>query len=89
MAHCHRYYVIFFVIFEHPALGAATLTGTFGMRLVLGWAPGLTASIIGLWLSFIADLPVGVTVASLLGLLPILTVLLNYVIRRSIKIKTY
>lgn len=66
-----------------PGFSASLLVNSFGKRLVLGWGLGLTASVIGLWISFIADLPVGATVVSLLGLLPILTMLLNYVLRKN------
>ncbi len=66
-----------------PGFSASLLVGSFGTRLVLGWGLGLFASVIGLWLSFVADLPVGATVVSLLGLLPIITVLLSYVLRKN------
>lgn len=65
-----------------PGFSATLLVGSFGMRLVIGWILGLSVSVIGLWLSFIADLPVGATVVSLLGLLPILTMLISYVLRK-------
>jgi len=65
-----------------PGFSASLLVSSFGMRLLLGWLLGLTGSAIGLWLSFIADLPVGATVVSLLGILPIIAVVLNYVMRR-------
>jgi len=68
-----------------PGFSASLLAGTFRMRLILGWALGLTASIIGLWLSFIADLPVGATVVSLLGLLPIVAVLLSFIVKKKYK----
>jgi len=66
-----------------PGFSASLLVGSFGLRLILGWGLGLTVSIIGLWLSFVADLPVGATVVSLLGLLPILTLLINNILKRK------
>jgi len=64
-----------------PGFSASILVSTFGKRLLLGWLLGLSGSIIGLWLSFIADLPIGATVVSLLGLLPVLALMLKYVTR--------
>lgn len=68
-----------------PGFSASLLVGSFGMRLLLGWALGLSGSAIGLWLSFIADLPVGATVVSLLGMLPIVAVALSYVMGRYMR----
>lgn len=65
-----------------PGFSASILVGPFGTRLILGWVLGLAGSAIGLWLSFIADLPVGATVVSLLGMLPITAVILNYGLRK-------
>jgi len=67
-----------------PGFSASLLVGSFSKRLLLGWVLGLVGSAIGLWLSFIADLPVGATVVSLLGVLPIVAVLLNYLMRKSV-----
>lgn len=65
-----------------PGFSASLLAGSFGTRLILGWGLGLGGSAIGLWLSFVADLPVGATVVSLLGMLPIAAVFLQYVLRK-------
>jgi len=62
-----------------PGFSASLLASSFGKRLVLGCALGLGGSAIGLWISFIADLPVGATVVSLFGMLPIIAVTLKYV----------
>ena len=62
-----------------PGFSASLLVGSFGVRRILGWVLGLVSSSIGLWLSFIADLPVGATVVSMLGILPMVAVLLKYV----------
>jgi len=61
-----------------PGFSASLLAASFGRRLILGWVLGLSFSAIGLWLSFIADLPVGATVVSLLGLLPIVAMFLRF-----------
>ncbi len=67
-----------------PGFSASILVGSFGKRLLLGWALGLVGSAVGLWLAFVADLPVGATVVSLLGLLPIVAVVLNAVLRKFV-----
>ena len=61
-----------------PAFSASVLTATLGRRLVIGWIFGVFGSTVGLWLSFSADLPVGATVVSVLGLLPLIAVGLKY-----------
>jgi len=65
-----------------PGFSASLLVGSFGVRLLLGWGLGLVGSVTGLWISFIADLPVGATVVSLLGVLPVLAVILKLVMNR-------
>lgn len=62
-----------------PAFSASILVTTLGKRLIVGWLFGVLGSTAGLWLSFSADLPVGATVVSVLGLLPVIAVGLMYV----------
>lgn len=69
-----------------PVFSASILAGPLISRLLLGWAFGLFGSAMGLWLSFIADLPVGATVVSTLGLLPVLALLIRS-IRRKFMLK--
>jgi len=54
-----------------PAFSASLAAKTLVRRLILGWCLGLFGALAGLWLSFSADLPVGATVVSVLGLLPL------------------
>ena len=61
-----------------PAFSASILAATLGKRLVVGWILGVLGSTAGLWLSFSADLPVGATVVSVLGVLPIIAVGIKY-----------
>ena len=61
-----------------PAFSASILTATLGKRLIIGWIFGVLGSTSGLWLSYNADLPVGATVVSVLGLLPLIAVGLKY-----------
>ncbi len=66
-----------------PGFSASLLVGSFGLRLMLGWVLALVSSMIGLWLSFIADLPVGATVVSIIGLLPLVAVLVKTALKKS------
>ena len=66
-----------------PAFSASILTGSFMRRLLLGWAMGVTGSAAGLWLSLTADLPVGATVVSILGTVPILAAFFKYAVVRK------
>ena len=57
-----------------PAFSASLVVRSLAGRLLLGWGLGLLGAVAGLWLSFVADLPVGATVVSVIGLLPLLAV---------------
>jgi zinc/manganese transport system permease protein len=61
-----------------PAFSASILTPLLGGRLLLGWLFGALGSAAGLWLAFAADLPVGATVVSVMGLLPLLAVTVKF-----------
>ena len=64
-----------------PAFSASLLSDHFGLRFLLGFLLGLVASIMGLWLSFLADLPTGATMVASLGLLPIVAAALHWWIK--------
>lgn len=66
-----------------PAFSASILVSTLGKRLLVGWAFGIFGSVAGLWVSFSADLPVGATVVSVLGLLPVIAVGIKYAKRSA------
>jgi len=57
-----------------PAFSALLIAHSFIGRLFLGWGLGLIGAVAGLWLSFNADLPVGATVVSVFGLLPLIAI---------------
>lgn len=65
-----------------PAFSAALVVRTFVMRWLLGVVLGLAGSALGLWLSFVADLPTGPTLVAVLGSLPIITALAGFLCRR-------
>ena len=57
-----------------PAFSASLVLQSFTGRLLLAWGLGLIGALSGLWLSFYADLPVGATVVSVFGLLPVIAI---------------
>jgi len=59
-----------------PAFSASLLTDSLGKRLMMGWILGVVGSIVGLWTSFSADLPVGATMVAVVGLLPIVALMI-------------
>jgi zinc/manganese transport system permease protein len=65
--------LVVFAFLIIPAFSASMLTAGWGRRLLLGWGAGLAGSMAGLSLAYGADLPVGATVVSVLGILPVLT----------------
>jgi len=60
-----------------PAFSASIIIESFLNRLLVGWSMGILGSAIGLWLSLWADLPVGATVVSVLGMVPIIAILIR------------
>jgi len=64
-----------------PAFSASLLVESLVYRLFLGWGLGLVGSLAGLWLSFDADLPVGATMVSVMGLLPLFAMGVKAVMR--------
>ncbi len=61
-----------------PAFSASILTPLLGQRLLLGWILGTLGSVAGLWVAFEADLPVGATVVSVLGFVPLVAVAIKF-----------
>jgi zinc/manganese transport system permease protein len=61
-----------------PAFSALILTGNFIKRYLIAVVGGLLASIAGLWVAFLADLPVGATVVSVTGILPVIATLIGW-----------
>jgi len=71
--------LLVFALLIIPAFSASIIATTFLVRLKLGWLLAVVGSLVGLWLAYHADLPVGATVVSVLGSLPLIAVALNYV----------
>lgn len=66
-----------------PAFSASLLGGGWGRRLGTGWLFGLMGSVLGLYLSYLGDLPTGATMVVVLGALPVAAVLLRGLGQRS------
>ena len=64
-----------------PAFSASLIHKVYQVRLIVGWALGIVGSIAGLFLAFVFDLPVGATVVSLLGVLPLVALLFRQIKR--------
>jgi len=69
--------LVVFAFLIIPAFSASIIVGSFLKRLLVGWIMGILGSAVGLWLSLWADLPVGATVVSVLGLVPIIAIVIS------------
>lgn len=63
--------LVVFAFLIIPAFSASLIAYSFRGRLLIGWTLGTIGSLAGLTLAYMADLPIGATVVSVLGLLPI------------------
>jgi zinc/manganese transport system permease protein len=54
--------LLVFTFLVTPAIMAMLTTRSFGRQLVFGWTTGVLVSLLGLWLSFVFDLPSGPSV---------------------------
>jgi zinc/manganese transport system permease protein len=70
--------LVVFAFLIIPAFSASILVQSWRMRLLLGWTFGLSGSLVGLLLAYFADLPIGATVVSVLGIVPILSAVFRY-----------
>ena len=73
--------LLVFVFLVVPAIASMMITNVLWKQLIIGWSMGLIVSIIGLYLSYIADLPSGPTVVSFYGLMLIFIALYLYIFR--------
>ncbi len=70
--------LLVFALLIIPAFSASIVASTFAVRLGLGWLLAIIGCMAGLWLSYNADLPVGATVVSVLGVLPLIAVAITF-----------
>jgi zinc/manganese transport system permease protein len=79
--------LLVFVFLVVPAIATIMLTDKLWLQLVLGWSMGTFVSIVGLYISYIADLPSGPAVVSTYGVVLLVTTLLLYIFRAQKKRK--
>ncbi len=73
--------LLVFVFLVVPAITSIMITDVLWKQLTIGWSMGLIVSVIGLYISYIADLPSGPTVVALYGLTLLAVALALYIIR--------
>jgi zinc/manganese transport system permease protein len=79
--------LLVFVFLVVPAITSMLITDVLWKQLIIGWLMGLVVSIVGLYLSYIGDLPSGPTVVSFYGLMLILVALYLYIYRAEMRKK--
>jgi zinc/manganese transport system permease protein len=79
--------LLVFVFLVVPAITSMLITDVLWKQLVIGWSMGVVVSIVGLYLSYIGDLPSGPTVVSFYGLMLILVALYLYIYRAEMRKK--
>ena len=79
--------LLVFVFLVVPAITSMLITNVWWKQLVIGWSMGVVVSILGLYLSYIGDLPSGPTVVSFYGLMLILVALYLYIYRTEMRKK--
>lgn len=75
--------LLVFVFLVVPAIATLLLTDKLWLQLILGWSLGTIVSIVGLLVSYFADLPSGPTVVATYGLALLLLALILYVVRSN------
>lgn len=75
--------LLVFVFLVVPAIATLLLTDKLWLQLILGWTIGTVVSIVGLLLSYFADLPSGPTVVATYGFALLLLALILYVVRAN------
>lgn len=73
--------LLVFVFLVVPAITSIMITDVLWKQLAIGWSMGFVVSVVGLYISYIADLPSGPTIVTLYGLALLLVALFLYVFR--------
>ena len=79
--------LLVFVFLVVPAITSMLISNVWWKQLVIGWSMGVLVSIVGLYLSYIGDLPSGPMVVSFYGLMLILVALYLYIYRAEMRKK--
>jgi len=77
--------LLVFVFLVVPAITSIMITDVLWKQLAIGWTMGLLVSVLGLYISYIADLPSGPTVVAFYGVVLLLVALTLYVIKSPSK----
>jgi len=73
--------LLVFVFLVVPAIVSIIITDILWKQLAIGWGLGVVVSVLGLYISYIADLPSGPTVVAFYGIVLTLVTIVVYVIR--------
>jgi len=79
--------LLVFVFLVVPAITSIMITDVLWKQLIIGWSMGLVVSVIGLYISYMADLPSGPTVVTFYGLMLLLVALTLFVLKSPEKSK--
>ncbi len=77
--------LLVFVFLVVPAITSMLITDTWWKQLVIGWIMGLIVSVVGLYISYVADLPSGPTVVTFYGITLLIVALILYIVRAVAK----
>ena len=77
--------LLVFVFLVVPAITSMLITDTWWKQLVIGWIMGLIVSVVGLYISYVADLPSGPTVVTFYGITLLIVALILYIVRAEAK----
>jgi len=79
--------LLVFVFLVVPAITSMLITDVLWKQLVIGWSMGVVVSVVGLYISYIADLPSGPTVVAFYGLMLIIVAISLYIFRAEVRTK--
>ncbi len=79
--------LLVFVFLVAPAIMAFMITERLKPQLLIGWTMGTVVTVLGLLISYTADLPSGPTVVSFYGIVLVLGALAVYLIRAQEKLR--
>lgn len=74
-----------FVFLVVPAITSIMITDKLWQQLLIGWSMGLVVSVLGLYVSYVADLPSGPTVVSFYGIVLLLVSIVLYILKAKSK----
>ncbi len=78
--------LLVFVFLVAPAIMAFMITNRLKPQLLIGWTMGTIVTVLGLLISFVADLPSGPTVISFYGIVLVIGALAVYIYRAQQKL---